>query len=323
MTEQVLIVSGLAPGCGGMDSGCQGWLLAHAMRKHLGWTAQNLSFGTSYLAYPTDWVFEKNVSRATVMEYAKECTYFIFLDSIVDIPGLPLGQFLRPNNHCIIGVGSGLRNTADYVLMDQIKRGLTVVVAPQDETTVTRVIGVPFDFIIVDIEEIEAITKGVEKNDEFTVCHAHTHGGVTKGGEIIEKVMADMPDIRFEEISGMPWRDAIRAKAKCHAIIDDLVLPTYGLNVLEAGILHQHVLSDIGPWCYMTYVDFPFSSVNTLMTHEDVVDTIEDQINALCEFPEMWEHKLDDADAWVRAHHSPEVVSERWKHFINWSKNRC
>lgn len=325
MTEQVLVVSGLAPGIGGMDSGCQGWLTAHAMRTHLGWNTHSLVFGESYLRYPTDWVFEKTVSSKTIMDFAKDCTMFVFMDSVVNIPRLPLGQFLTPSNHCIVGVGTGLRHNVDHVLMDQIKQGIPVIVPPQDETTVNRVIGIPFDFVIVDIDEIDSITKGIEKNDEFTVCHAYTHGGMTKGGKIVNQIISEFPDIRFESISDMSWRDAIRAKSRCHAIIDDLVLPTYGLNVLESGILQQHAISNVGPWCYMIYPDFPFSSVNESVNSGSsglsMVDSIRDQLVALSEFPDMWEHKLPAADQWVRDHNSSNVVAEKWRWFAKWLKN--
>ena len=317
--EQVLIVSGIGPGTGGMDSGNQGWLMAKAMKKYLGWDAKCLVFGESYLQYPVDWVFEQNVGIATVLEYASNCTYFIFLDSIVDIPQLPLGRYLTPNNHCIVGVGSGLRHTVDQVLMAQIKHDLVVVTPPQDETLTTQLMGVPFDFVIVDIDEIVELVDGIEKNDEFTVCHAHTNPG-SKGGELITRLESD-PDlagVKFDAISGLSWEQTIKRKAKSHVVIDDLVMPTYGLNVLEAMVLRQHVVTRIGHWCYMIYPDFPVKPCEGLDMYEAVKTRILDLKSRDVGASLVFRH----APLWVRSHHHASVVAEKLGCFVEWAKCR-
>jgi len=316
--EQVLIVAGLSPGTGGMDSGCQGWLTAHAMKKYLGWDAKCLVFGESYLQYPTDWVFEQNVGLSTVLEYAANCTYFVFMDSVVNIPQLPLGRYLTPNNHCILGVGSGLRNDISHVLIDQMMHGLVVATAPQDESTTTRLTGVPFDFVIADIDEIVELTKDIKKNDTFMVCHAHTNPG-SKGADIIERLEADpaLVDVVFDAISGLSWEETIKRKAKAHCIIDDLVTPTYGLNVLEAMVLNQHIISNIGPWCYMIYPDLP---INPCVGYDAVKARLLNRFSGFELRPNS--HEWVRRHEWVRQHHHASVVAGKWKYFVEWAKSR-
>jgi len=199
--ETVLVVAGTVPGIGGMDSGGQAWLTAHAMRKYLGWNAHSLVFQTSYLDYPVDWLYNTNVTDETLEAYADTCTFFVFLDSVHPA----FGKWLNSHNYCVIGAGTGLRHRADYVLMDQIKHGMSVIVHPQDETVVNRVIGIPFDFTIVDIDEIDSLVNGIEKNEEFTVCYALTNAP-HKGVDVINSLQELFPDVFFDEIAGVPWK---------------------------------------------------------------------------------------------------------------------
>ncbi|MFA5053064.1 MAG: hypothetical protein WC565_03330 [Parcubacteria group bacterium] len=321
MSEQVLIVPSLSPGCGGQDSGNQGYLTASAMRRHLGWDARSVVFFENYLRYDTDFVIGRNATPQSVLDYAKDCSFFVFMDGYVDEQYLPMRQFLTPTNHCIVGVGSALRRNVHHTLMDQITLGTKVVVPPQDESLCTTLCGVPFDFVIVDIEEIESLAR--EKNDEFTVCYAHTHS-MLKGDDIIGRLKQDLPYIKFEEIRNMPWRKAIEAKSRCHVVLDDFVLPTYGLNVLEAGILGQHVISRIGPWVYMIYPDFPFASVdpNCADIYDSMYDAAYDQLIALNDAPEMWEQRLGTANQWVHDHHSSNAVANKWRWFLKWMKSQ-
>jgi len=316
--ETVLVVAGNVPGVGGMDSGGQAWLTAHAMREYLNWDAHSLVFQTSYLDYPVDWLYNSNVTDETLEAYADTCTFFVFLDSVHPA----FGKWLKPHNYCVIGVGTGLRHRADYVLMDQIKHGMSVIVPPQDETVVNRVIGTPFDFVIVDCDEIDSLTRGIEQNGEFTVCHAHTHSS-HKGVDVIESLHEQFPDVVFDEISGLSWADAIKRKAKAHVVLDDFLLPTYGLNVLESGVLGQIAISNIGPWCYMIYPDLPFITVNPAVTGISMLECASLQLKRVQSISADVGLKYPNyARPWVLSHHHPAVVAEKWKWYVRWQHSQ-
>ncbi|MFA5693313.1 MAG: hypothetical protein WC907_06800 [Acholeplasmataceae bacterium] len=317
--EQVLVVSCIMPGIGGQDSGNQGFLTARAMRRHLGWDAKCLVFQRNYLGYDYDWVYLENVTRDIVMDYARDCSFFVFMDCVATDPAVRFNDFLTRDNHCVLGVGSGLRRSVDYTLMNQIKRNVRVIVPPQDESLCTHLCGVPFDFVIIDIDKIDAIKE--DKNNEFTVCHAHTSPS-TKGGDVIQSVLADHPEIKSDEIHSLPWPEAIKRKSRAHVIIDSLTMPTYGLNTLESGVLRQHCITNIGPWCYMIHPDFPFMSVNPLVTGKSVRDGVESSLLDLYNNLDSYDHVLDEADRWVRSHHHSSVVAEKWKWYVKWSLNR-
>lgn len=311
MSEQVLIVTGASIGIGGMDSGAQGYLTADAMRRYLGWNAKCLSFHRSYLGYDYDWVRGYNVSDDEIIKYASDCSMVIFMDTM-DIPrDLKLAPAIQSVPKCILGVGTGIRVRAPYTLMDQITCKLPVIVPPHDETLVNAVCGVPFDFVIVDIEEIDRLVQ--PKYEEFTVCHAHTRA-LNKGHDHLVDIVRRLP-YKNEQIFQQPWEQSIATKSKSHVVLDDFYHPSYGLNVLEAAVMRQHVVSSIGPWCYFIDPELPFRSCHPAITGKPVVEGALDLIDAIRRGDGP---NLDVARSWVETHHHAKNVAPKWRWFAKW-----
>lgn len=311
MSERVLIVTGTSIGIGGMDSGAQGYLTADAMRRYLGWDAKCLCFQQSYLGYDYDWVRGFNISDESVLKYAADCSMVIFMDSPEVFRDFKLAQAIQGIPTCVLGVGTGLRLRSNYTLMDQITGRLPVIVPPHDETLVNAVCGVPFDFVIVDIDEIDRLTQ--PQHDEFTICHAHTRA-LNKGHDQLVEIIKRIP-YNKEQIFQQPWAQSIATKSRSHVVLDDFYHPSYGLNVLEAAVMRQHVVSSIGPWCYFIDPELPFGSCHPSITGKSVVDGAIDMIE------DMVEEKgpdLEVARKWVEDKHHAKNVAPKWRWFAKW-----
>ncbi len=311
MSERVLIVTGGSVGIGGMDSGAQGYLTADAMRRYLGWEAKCLSFRRSYLEYDYDWVRGYNVNDDEIARYARDCSLVVFMDTMEIPRDLKLVQAIRTVPKCILGVGTGLRSRSRYTLMDQICGGLPVIVPPHDETLVTSLCGVPFNFVILDIDYIDELSQ--PKNDEFTVCHAHTRA-LNKGYDHLVDIVQSL-SCNTEQIFQRPWAESIASKSRSHVILDDFHHPSYGLNVLEAAVMRQHVVSSIGPWCYLMDPDLPFRSCHPAITGKPVAEGALDLVDAIQrgDGPD-----LDVARRWVETHHHAKNVAPKWRWFVKW-----
>ena len=316
-----------------MDSGRQNHLLAKAMREHLGWDAKNIIVKESYLKFDTDWTVEKNAAEAN--EFAKTADIFIFQDLLMKIPELDLVELCGHRNTIVCGMGTPMRNRIQATLMDQMD-GWAVVPPISDETIASKLFPAPFENVIVPIEEINAITKGIKQNEVVTVCHAPTKS-VLKGTDLVESILRPLDEegvIKYLPIKGMAWNEALRAKATAHITIDSLgkefegepkFPAAYGAgNALEGLVLGHIVIGRVSPWCYALHPDLPI--VSTWGREDATEHTIKENIThgakSLMKNAKLYAAFKERQIEWVKTHFSAENQVQKWKHYINWVMNR-
>lgn len=299
------------------DNADQMHLTARALRDYLGWEAMSIALkGKTYLGYSPDWVLGENVQADEVLDYAKGADFFIFQDLIHSIPELDLRPYINNRNTCIAATGSNARDRIDSLHIQQIRRDIPVVTAMHDYTISSYLYPAPFDCTIVDTRSINKLSMGVEKYDEFSVIHAPTNQAV-KGTEIVRKVMERFgDDVIYTEVSGKSWDDCIREKAKHLVTIDQLLIQAYGLNSLESLALGHYVISNISPWCYAHLPDLPVESVYPF--DERIAERLYNVLSNLkADFDKGWLYWSDRKQDFVRENFGMRVMSEKWKHYIN------
>jgi hypothetical protein len=316
-----------------MDSGRQNHLLAKAMREHLGWDAKNIIVKESYLKFDTDWTVEKNAAEAN--EFAKTADLFIFQDLLMKIPELDLVELCGHRNTIVCGMGTPMRNRIQATLMDQMD-GWAVVPPISDETIASKLFPAPFENVIVPIEEINAITKGIKRNEVVTVCHAPTKS-VLKGTDLVESILRPLDEegvIKYLPIKGMAWNEALRAKATAHITIDSLgkefegepkFPAAYGAgNALEGLVLGHIVIGRVSPWCYALHPDLPIVSTwgREEKTGEIIRENIEFGAKSLMKNEELYTAFKERQIGWVKTHFSAENQVQKWKHYIDWVMHR-
>lgn len=313
-----------------MDNGQQHRLLAEAMREYIGWDAKSIVNKESYLGFKTDWTVKDDLEEAA--EFAKTADMMIFQDMLLDIPNMGLVELAGHRNTIINGTGTLMRNSINVLLNMQMD-GWAVVPPISDETIASKLFPAPFENVIVPIEEINAITKGIKRNEVVTVCHAPTKS-VLKGTDLVESILRPLDEdgvIKYLPIKGMAWNEALRAKATAHITIDSLgkefegepkFPAAYGAgNALEGLVLGHIVIGRVSPWCHALHPDLPI--VSTWGREEETAKIIKENIEiGISVFNTVGEELKRRKIEWVKTHFSAEKQVQKWKHYINWVMNR-
>jgi len=299
-----------------MDSGAQGYLLAKAMRDHLGWDAKALTMAESYLRYKTDWV-AGHVSDDDVIEFAKSTDFFIMQDQYLG--GGELRKYVNARNSCIHGLGSPLRAATGSNLVNQL-RGHTLIVPPATDQTITPNLMATafFESLIIDVDEIDTLTRGIPKNSELTVCCAVT----AKKQQFIEEAKKQIEDlgIQLELVSGQSWADTIRAKARAHIILDPpSPYKAPGMNTAEGCYMDS---TPVGPYSSWYYSIHPELYDYTRSYNEDVRSngSIKDALSEAIGIEKNKTHEFTTSrKECILRYYKAEVVCKRWMHWINWA----
>jgi len=290
------------------DNGQQHFTLADAMRTELGWDAKSMVMKESYLGFKTDWTYEKNLKEA--QEFIEDTDLFIFQDMLMCVDGLELQKYAGHKNTIINGTGSMMRANIP-ILREMQKEGWKMVTSLCDSTIASHIASPPFQNWIVPIERINELTKGIERNEEFSICHAPTNTR-GKGTEKIEKILKSINDIKYERVTGMSWEEAIKKKAKYHMIIDSMGDNCYNAgNSLEGLVLGQHVLTAMDGWCLATHDWIPITNIRE-NTETVIRKTIEEAKGG----DRNW--MLREEKEWVEDHFGKKKQMKRWKNFIDW-----
>ena len=296
------------------DNAQQHFILAKAMRDHLGWDAKSMVMRKSYLGYPTDWTLEEDHDEAA--EFVKDADLLIFQDRLMNVPGLGLQEKADYKNTIINGTGSMMRANIQALREDQ-QRGWAIVPMLCDTTLSTHLCAPPFENWIVPIEKIEELARGIEKNNRISICHAPTKMGY-KGTSRFEEILQpyiDSGEIEYDRITKVSWEEAIKRKARCHIILDSLGDTHYNAgNSLEGLVLGQTVISNIDEWCYCLHPDLPMVTTFGKDVKEVIENTIHYRQNGI---------SLDElGKKWVKYHFSAENQIKHWANYIKWVQTR-
>ena len=290
------------------DNGQQHFVLADAMRTELGWDAKSMVMQETWLGFKTDWIYKRDLKEA--QEFIKDADLFIFQDALLSIENLDFQKYVTPGNTIINGTGTRMRMHAQALRRMQ-EVGWRMVTSLCDSTIASKIASPPFQNWIVPIETINELTKGIERNDEFSICHAPTNP-TGKGTEKIEKIVKSVRNIRYERITGTPWEETIKRKAKSHMIIDSLGDNCYNAgNSLEGLVLGQHVLTAMDGWCLATHDWIPITNIRE-STETAIKKTIEEAKRG----DRNW--MLREEKEWVEDHFGKKRQIKRWKNFIDW-----
>jgi hypothetical protein len=300
------------------DSGGQGHLLMKAMRDCLGWKARTFQGGVSYLGYPHDMV-EGITAYDEVIDFAKNTDFFIMQDQYVG-QGI-LQRFVTPRNSCIHGLGTPLRTHLDRQLVNQLRMH-TLIVPPAPDPTITPYLMATamFESLIVDVNRIDELTKGITKNDEITVCCPVSQ----KKEKFIEEARKQIESmgVRFDVVTQTSWEDTIKIKARAHIILDppsEDVCPS--LNTWEAIYMGSMPVGPYSAWGYSIHPELEqyARSYNKEMGDTTIYDEV---YRAMNEMKCRTSLKTENAKRFIRETYAPEVVVKRWKWWIQWAMNR-
>ena len=312
------------------DSGGQGYLLARAMREHLGWDAKSLTMSPTYLDYDYDWLATEE-NKKDIEKFAKDTDFFIMQDRPIEINGLE--QYMNTKNVCIHGLGSPLRNQLPLALIHQLRNELLIVPPAADQTiTPNLMASAMFESVIINVDEIDRLTQGIHQNDELTVCCAVTE----KKQPFIEETKSSIEDLglKLEIVSGQSWRETIHAKARAHIILDPpSQYKAPGINCWEAIYMGS---IPVGPYSAWSHSVHPEMEYYTRSYNDDARDDepSEGRIHsALRSAKNETEGKLKlsketqkydtmKKQNWIRENYSPERVVQRWKWWITWAIHR-
>jgi hypothetical protein len=298
------------------DNAQQHFLLAQAMRDHLGWDAKSMVVKKGgYLGYKTDWNMDDNSEEAK--EFIKDADLLIFQDRLMDA-GLGLKEKAYYKNTIINGTGSMMRANTEVLREDQ-QHGWAIVPMLCDASLSTKICAPPFENWIVPIERIEELAKGIEKNNRISICHAPTklnRKGTTQFEETL-KPYIESGEIEYDRITGISWEEAIKRKAKCHIVLDSLGDTYYNAgNSLEGLALGQTVISNIDEWCYCLHPDLPMTTTMGKDLKEVIHNAIKREQCGGIDEEKGWEWE------WVVKHFSAENQIKHWEHYINWVTTR-
>jgi hypothetical protein len=310
------------------DSGQQNRLLSKAMKEFLGWNSVNIVWKKTYLNYEPDLIVKQDFDK--ICDLVEIADLFIFSDIMIDYPGMNLPKYVNIYNSIISGQGTPMRRRlAAYREMQA--EGWAIVPPISDPTIASKLCTAPFENWIVPVAEIEEIVKGIERNEEITICHAPTKLG-HKGTAKFESVLREkFPDIAYKRITKLPWDKALQEKAKCHIVLNSLGDESYGVgNALEGLVLGQEVVSNISPWDYALHPDLPM--ISTWGNKNGIEKAIKEAL-AKATKPRMLntkngEVKTDinmsilEKKAWVKTRFSPENQIVKWNNYIKWVMER-
>lgn len=177
------------------------------------------------------------------------------------------------------------------------------------------------------------------KRDEFTICHATTHGMTIKDylrriklpeqrmayygfygspehglmhSDYIKKV-CKKNSIPFENVYRMSYYEGLKARSSCHFHFDGMFLGSYGQAMIESlamGMVGMLRMSDI---CYHHYrdackLDIPFINV----TEKTFIDKYREAIAD----PDKWQRMADNCRGWGNQVHGDENVARIYNEFI-------
>jgi hypothetical protein len=312
---------------GSYDAAAQGQLLAEAMRKHLDWEAMNVILQQTWLDYKFDKRVNDNISPREVMEYAKSADFIIFQDAPTHTKEMPLLNVTSPLKACVWGLGSRLRASVDAMAMNQIRRGLAISVPISEPTIAPQLMCTSaFENVMVDFDGIKSALKRSNKTKPekgIGICHTSTNPGI-KGTATFDELKKKLgKGVTWQLIEKQKWDECIRIKARQNILVDTME-ECYGISALESIALGQRVVSNLGPWGYSIHPDIPIASFNPKITglpiEEGFVKVMKEEIKKARTVD--WEERQNQGHMWVYARFAPDVVVQRWKHWINWVKTR-
>lgn len=295
----------------------QNAMLKRAAETHLGWKVRSLVKSKTYLGYETDLHARNPEDVAEAADFAQDCDLFIFQDFLMDFSelGLDLKNLCHQKNTVITGQGSIMRANMMSLISMQLD-GWHVLPPMGDPTIAPYMASAPFEHWMCDVDRINELTRGIEKNDRITICHAPTRPR-RKGTATWERIVKEL-DVEWLPMQGVPWEEAIRRKAVADIVVDSLgdVQYTAG-NCFEGLAMGQQVVSNISPWCYCLHPDLPI-----IPTRGKGDDGIIKALQRAIKRAEIWkqtESKRAGSNIdWIRDHFGPENVLIGWKHYVDW-----
>ncbi len=140
-------------------------------------------------------------------------------------------------------------------------------------------------------------------DDRIVIGHAPTNRAAKGSDTIIaavQSLMSEFP-LDLELIEGLPYHEALRRKARCDILIDQLGELGYGINAIEALAMGICTCTALAAGFAEKYPDHPFVEVNAGNLRERLV--------WLCRHPQERERLRQHGRAWVeRMHDSRQVV---------------
>jgi hypothetical protein len=292
------------------DSAGQNFLLAKAMRDHLGFDAKSFTVNATYLNYQTDQFLTGDTTD--LAEYASSADLLIFQDRLFEIPGAKLKKVANQGNTIIWGHGTPMRNNM-LGTIDYIKAGWHVLPPLSDPSLAAYIGGAPFVAKIVDQYAFDIPTG--KRFDKLHVVHAPTKG--IKGEEHFAKIVDTIKDlVEFEwmVIKKLPWKETLELKAKSHITLDSIVPDQgYGLNCLEGMALGHIVMSNISSWCYCIDENLPIHNIRDCSP--ELVGAV--LMQYIKNYDETVERR-EFARGWVEQRFSPIAQASKWSHYIDW-----
>ena len=142
----------------------------------------------------------------------------------------------------------------------------------------------------------------------FRVCQCPSTQAryAAKHTEQVVQKMRSASGVRFELITGLPWKESLQHKARCHAVIDQFVWG-YGNSGVEAMSMGIPVLADADPRI--------IAEMQKRIGYLPFIRSTIEQLPGVCEplrrnavYRREWEAR--SREYW-RAFHSPEAVASR------------
>jgi hypothetical protein len=301
------------------DSGGQGHLLTKAMREVLGWKARTFQGGVSYLGYPHDMI-EGVTEYDEVVDFAKNSDFFIMQDQYMGKGTLQ--RFVTPRNSCIHGLGTPLRMHLSEQLINQLRLH-TLIVPPAPDPTITPFLmaSAMFESLIVDVNRINELTNGIEKNEELTICCPVSQ----KKEKFIQEAREQIESlgVKFETVTQTSWEDTIKIKARAHIILDppsEDVCPS--LNTWEAIYMNSIPVGPYSAWGYSIHpeLDYFAKSYNPdTGENKTMLSEIKKAINDATKKKDAL--RVLGKDFVLRYYEDTKVV-QRWKWWITWAMRR-
>jgi len=300
------------------DSGNQGYLLTKAMREQLGWDARNFQNVNTYLDYETDWI-EGNVDDNEVIEFAKNTDFFIMQDQYIGSG--ELRNYVTAKNSCIHGLGTPLRERLPNQLINQLRLHTLIVPPIPDPTITPHLLATAFfESLIINVDEIDRLVEGIQKNSELTVCCAVS----TKKEKFIEEAKTKIEDlgIRFETVTQTSWKETIKAKARAHIILDPPSTDTCpSMNTWEAIYMGSIPVGPYSAWGYSIHPELEqyAKSYNAeLRENNSIYDAVKEatKLTKLDMFDDYERTKF------IRDNYEPQRVVARWKWWLTWATRR-
>ena len=140
------------------------------------------------------------------------------------------------------------------------------------------------------------------------IGHAPTNRAA-KGSDVILHILAQIAtkrDINIILIENKPHKEAIALKDKCDIFIDQIGDLGYGINALEALAMGIPTCSALTHTFAEAYPSHPFMEIQA--------DSIEKNVIALIDQPEMRRERARNGRAWVEAHHDSRQIAKMLLH---------